>query len=147
MKNIYILIIILLVSSCNKTDQKNTTNSEPFLIKNIELLKTNNYTTPIKTFINYANKNAKEAITIKKNNIKSALKKAKKHRYSAIVVGTHTIVKLIDFDDCKESGKWGTCMPKAEGYIKKGSLNYKKDYVNNIIGIPDNQERKLYLFE
>jgi hypothetical protein len=37
-------------------------------------------------------------------------------------------------------------MPKCEGYIKKGKLNYKSNYMNNIIGIPDNQERVAYFF-
>ena len=37
-------------------------------------------------------------------------------------------------------------MPKAEGYIKKGSLNYNNDFANNIIGVPDNQKRIMYLF-
>jgi len=37
-------------------------------------------------------------------------------------------------------------MPHAEGYIKKGGLTYKKDYINNIIGLPDAQERTMYLF-
>ena len=37
-------------------------------------------------------------------------------------------------------------MPTVEGYIKKGKLNYKKDFMNNVIGIPDKQERVAYFF-
>ena len=48
--------------------------------------------------------------------------------------------------DCIQSGSWGACMPYAKGYIKKGSLIEKEDYINNIIGIPDSQLRKVYLF-
>lgn len=148
MKFIYTLILLTIFSSCKETNNQNTSiETEDRLIKDIKILNSESYKTPIKTFVSFANKNAKEAITISKDNIKKALKKAEKHKYSAIVVGNHTIVKIIDFNDCKMSGKWGVCMPKAEGYIKKSVLNYKNDYINNIIGIPDNQERKLYLFE
>ena len=37
-------------------------------------------------------------------------------------------------------------MPFVEGYIKKGKLNYKKDYMNNVIGTPDGQQRVAYFF-
>jgi hypothetical protein len=147
MKFLYLFLILTLISGCKETNkQKVDVENNSVLIKDIKLLKSENYKTPIQTFISFANKNAKEAITITKSNIKSALKKAEKHKYSAIVVGKHTIAKIIDFDDCSQSGKWETCMPKAEGYIKKGTLNYKNDYINNIIGLPDSQERILYLF-
>ena len=38
-------------------------------------------------------------------------------------------------------------MPKVSGYIKKGELQYQNDFMNNVIGLPDNQERYMYLFE
>jgi hypothetical protein len=37
-------------------------------------------------------------------------------------------------------------MPYVEGYVKKGELQPKADYANNIIGLPDTQERIMYLF-
>ena len=64
-----------------------------------------------------------------------------------IIVANHTVIKITDFNDCKPSASWGTCMPMAEGYIKKGVLQHEKDYCNNIIGLPDNQKRTLYLFD
>ncbi len=148
MKFLYPFIVLILISSCKEANnKKNGTDSSSNLIEDIKLLNSEDYITPVQTFIDFANNNAKQAITINKSNIKDALKKAKKHKFSAIVVGAHTVIKIIDFNDCKQSGAWGICMPKAEGYIKKGTLNYKNDYINNIIGIPDNQHRKLYLFD
>ncbi len=147
MKILYLFLILTLFTNCKEAaKQKVDIENEPVLIKDLKLLNSENYKSPIKTFISFANKNAKETITITKSNIKSALIKAEKFKYSAVVVGKHTIAKIIDFDDCSQSGKWETCMPKAEGYIKKGTLNYKNDYINNIIGLPDSQERILYLF-
>jgi len=63
-----------------------------------------------------------------------------------VTVGFHTIVKVSDFENCIQSGFWGVCMPYAEGYIQKGSLAPQKDYLNNIIGKPDAQERMMFLF-
>ena len=84
--------------------------------------------------------------SVNKDNIKDALAKAKDFKNVVITVDNHTIVKL-DVNDCKPSSAWSACMPKAEGYIKKGDLVYQNDYANNIIGLPDGQERLLFLFD
>ena len=82
-----------------------------------------------------------------KNNIETVLTEAKTYKNCVIITGNHTIVKILDFDDCKQSSSWGYCMPTAEGYIKKGELVSQEDYINNIIGRPDAQKRTVYLFE
>ena len=38
-------------------------------------------------------------------------------------------------------------MPYAEGYIQKGKLIPQSDYINNIIGRPDLQQRVMFLFQ
>jgi len=35
----------------------------------------------------------------------------------------------------------------GEGYVQKSGLTNKNDYLNNIIGIPNSQERKVYFFK
>jgi hypothetical protein len=146
MKKILIITSLLLLISCKK--EKNQTNNNTIsLIKDIKVLNNKTYKTPIKTFNEYASINADKTIRLTKENIKSTLEKAKEYSSCAIVVGNHTVVKIINLNDCKQSRAWAACMPKAEGYIKKGKLNYKKEYANNIIGIPDSQERMVYLFK
>ena len=69
-----------------------------------------------------------------------------KHAIDAIISGNHTIITVIDYDNCKQSASWGACMPFTEGYIKKGKLEHQEDYMNNIVGLPDSQKRTAYLF-
>jgi hypothetical protein len=84
---------------------------------------------------------------VSKKNIKKVLIKSKEYSNCVIVTGNHTIVKILSFDNCQQSGSWKACMPTVEGYIKKGKLNYKKDFMNNVIGKPDKQERVAYFFK
>ena len=102
---------------------------------------------PLVTVSGLAAEKAAKSIEITKENIESALATAKSYKTSIIIVGRHTIVKIIDLSDCVQSGAWGTCMPKGVGYIQKaGVLIEKEGYINNIIGIPDGQKRTLFLF-
>ena len=102
---------------------------------------------PIDSFNKIATSKASKTIKVNKENIESSLAEAAKHKHCVITVGMHTIVKVSDLENCIHSGSWGTCMPYGEGYIQKGSLLPYKDYINNIIGRPDEQERTMYLFE
>jgi len=148
MKIIKLCILLILITSCSKTNkQENTNTTESRALKNIKTLDHKENKTPIISFKKFANSEADKSITLVKRNIASSLIKAKEYKYCIITVGTHTIVKVLDFKNCKQSASWGTCMPTAEGYIKKGALKYKKDYINNIIGLPDNQDRTMYLFK
>jgi hypothetical protein len=102
---------------------------------------------PITSVNLIATENAKKTIVLTKDNIKEALQEAQQYKSNLITVGNHTIVKITDFSNCSHSGSWGTCMPYGEGYIQKGELIRMNDYINNIIGKPDDQVRTLYLFE
>lgn len=157
----YVLILVLALSCKNNQKEKvdtkvesttqntekdaETTTNLPFLI-DIKSLEKDTSANPIETFKTKATNLATEVIKLNKDNIKDALTKAKDFKNVVITVDNHTIVKL-DVNDCKPSGAWSACMPKAEGYIKKGDLAYQNDYANNIIGLPDGQERLLFLFD
>ena len=162
MKHLAYVLILVLAFSCKdnqkeKVDTKvesTTQNTEkdtettadlPFL-KDIKSLEKDTSANPIETFKTKATNLATEVIKLNKDNIKDALTKAKDFKNVVITVDNHTIVKL-DVNDCKPSGAWSACMPKAEGYIKKGDLAYQNDYANNIIGLPDDQERLMFLFD
>ena len=79
-------------------------------------------------------------------NIKEVLIKSRDYANCVITTGNHTIVKIESMDNCQQSGSWKACMPYVKGYVKKGKLNYKADYMNNVIGIPDGQQRIAYFF-
>ena len=169
MKHITIVLLCIIALSCKeekkqiatpKNTKTETTTSNQKKIKlvqtvdktvniafleNIKSLKNDTSRNPIATFKTEASTSAKEIISLNKANISAALDKAKNFKYAVITVEDHTIVKL-DLHDCKPSGSWSACMPKAEGYIKKGELIYQNDYANNIIGLPGRQDCQLYLF-
>jgi len=147
MKIIKLSILIILITSCTKNSKlENTDTPEYNALENIKALDDKENKTPIISFKKFADSEADKSILLSKKNIASSLIKAKEYKYCIITVGAHTILKVLDLKNCKQSGLWGTCMPIAEGYIKKGSLKYQKDFINNIIGLPDNQERIMYLF-
>lgn len=101
---------------------------------------------PIVAFQEAAAETADKVITLDKDNIKEVLEEASEYKHCVITTEDHTIVLIDDLGDCKTSGSWEACMPHAEGYIKKGDLEFQDDYANNIIGRPDDQERTVYLF-
>ncbi|MCK4678142.1 MAG: hypothetical protein KAT48_08435 [Bacteroidales bacterium] len=140
------LILAMNFTAINAQDTKANTIKE-FLTDVISLENERvSSDTPIKSFNEIAKTKAAKTIIITKENIKESLTEAKDYKYCVITVGLHTIVKVSDFENCIQSGSWGTCMPYAEGYIQKGSLVPQKDYLNNIIGRPDAQERMMFLF-
>ncbi len=152
-KSILFIFITALVISCvdEKAKKKEKLAASPILafLDDVNTLENKDITgkTPIISFKESAKANADKTIIITKENIKSALLTAKEYKHAVIIVENHTVVKITDLNNCKDSGSWAACIPFAEGYIKKGTLNYKKDYANNIIGRPDTQERILYLFK
>lgn len=135
--------------SCNEAKTEVQATSDAVVIaflEDVTALEKEKGANPIADFKALSLKNAVDSININKDNIKDALAKAKNYKHSVVIVDNHTIVKLVDVNDCKASGSWGACMPMGEGYIKRGALNYKKDYINNIIGLPDAQTRSVYFF-
>ncbi len=169
MKNILFIALVTVVFACNsekktnnetqenhipkaKTEAKTNVNSNSvgmvsnFLldVKALETIKGEN---PIALFQKLAADKASKVLTVSKDNIESILSLAKTYKNCVITTGDHTIVKIVDINNCKPSGSWGACMPFANGYIKKGDLMFQEDYINNIIGIPDSQVRHVYFFD
>lgn len=103
---------------------------------------------PITSFKQLAQDNAAEIIKITHKNIKLALSEAKRFRHCLIIVENHTLIRIVDYEDCSPSNCWAACMPLSRAYIQKaGLLNEKNDYLNNVLGCPDTQKRMIYLFK
>ena len=102
---------------------------------------------PIASFVEIAENMADKKIVINEDNIVEVLNISKDYSSCVVVTENHTIVKIIDYNDTQKSGSWKAHMPKASGYIKRsGSLSYENDYMNYIIGVPDDQKRVAYFF-
>jgi len=150
---IYLLFFaLILIFGCNsKTDlkpegEKKQDNIVSKFLCDVKSLESDTNTNPIVAFKELADEIAEDKIILSKKNIKKVLIKSKEFSNCVIITGNHTIVRIISFDNCQQSGSWKACMPAVEGYIKKGKLNFKKDFMNNVIGIPDKQERVAYFF-
>ncbi|GAF05420.1 hypothetical protein [Saccharicrinis fermentans] len=102
---------------------------------------------PISSFNKIAYDQADKSITLTKENMASALSEAVAYKACFISVGTYTLVKVTDFNKKVMSGSWGCKLPFGEGYIQKGTLLHKEDYLNNIIGVPSSQRRMMFLFK
>lgn len=152
-KILFFTLLLIITVSCGdeKSKKEDQLKVHPLLavLDDVTVLKDQTVAgkNPIVSFNAFGKAQADKTITITKSNIKTALEEAKNYSHAIITVKDHTIVKIKDLNNCKNSGVWATCIPFAEGYIKKGSLNYKEDYANNIIGRPDAQERLLFLFK
>lgn len=149
MRNIILSLFVIFIFSCNSNTKENAssnTNIVADFLNDISSLEDIEGKNPIVLFQESAENKADKIISLSKDNIKDVLDKAKEFKYCVVIVGDHTILKIEDLEDCKQSGSWAACMPSVEGYIKKNELVYQEDYMNNIIGLPDGQSRTAYLF-
>lgn len=146
-----VLLLAILLASCSNNSPENTAEKQEdyvgLFLNQPEKFGQKTEGNPIETFTAQAEKDADKSIKFTKGNIGDALKKAQKYNYAVVVAGNHTIIRLVDFDDCQQSGSWDACMPKGKGYIKRGEMESQNDYINNLIGKPDGQKRVLYLFK
>ncbi len=150
MKKVLTLIVVsLFLVGCGNSSKNldNQYNIVTEFLTDISSLENDTIKRPIDDFKTLANEIADKKIVFNADNIKKVLVKARDYSYCVIVTANHTIVKIDNLDDCQQSGSWKACMPKCSGYIKKGKLNSKSDYMNNVIGRPDDQERVAYYFE
>ncbi len=105
-----------------------------------------NQGTPIADIKTLAAEQAAVTKDLTKESVKEVLETAKDYHFCVITVGEHTIARITDLEYTQMSGSWATAMPMGEGYVQKNGLNLKNDFLNNIIGIPNSQERKVYFF-
>lgn len=102
---------------------------------------------PIQSINELAKETADTLIFITRDNMNDAMKTAKKYKNAFITVEDHTILKIIDYDNAIISGSWATKMPYGKGYVKKSmQVTFREDHINYIIGLPDNQIRRLFLY-
>lgn len=144
MKKLTFILGIFLAISCSSNKKENIVT---LFIEDTKSLEKNENSRPIIEFLKVANKLADKKIVLNKQNIKESLLLAKKYKSYIISVEDHTLVKINNLENNKASGSWSTSMPFGEGYIQKGTLIYKEEYINNIIGSPDSQERIMFLFK
>jgi hypothetical protein len=102
---------------------------------------------PISQLAKVAAEKADKIISLNKTNMAESLNEARKYSKVLIIVGTHTLIKIKDFDDCQKSTAWDACMPKGVCLTQKGGdFEKETDYINNLIGLPDGQNRTMFLF-
>ena len=147
MKTTLTILIVLLGLNLSYAQESKSETIKTFL-KDVISLENESMSdgTPIASFNEIAKAKATKTIELSKENIKASLADAKNYKHCVITVGIHTIVLIANLDDCSQSGAWGACMPLADGYVQKGALSFKTDYIKNIIGRPDAQVRNMYLF-
>jgi len=140
------VLVIGLFVNVNCQNSKDATIKE--FVKGISAFDNEKFSAhePIKSFNDAAKKIAAKTLSVTKSNITTILLEAKNYKHAIITVGNHTIVKISDFEKCSPSTAWSVCMPKGEGYIQKGGMESKSDFINNIIGSPDSQTRTIYFF-
>jgi hypothetical protein len=154
MKNLSFILLAIILFSCGNSENNSGSNSDTDVnaeivtdfLKNVKSLEKIEEGNPIEAFSASAKEVADATFSLEKGGAEDLFETAKGYAHCVIVVEDHTIVKIEDFDDCKQSGSWATCMPMGKGYVKRGDLDSEKDYINNIIGTPDDKERTVYLF-
>jgi hypothetical protein len=138
------LLAILILNVMHSTAQENKAETMKQFVKDIPSLASEKITT-IDGLVEASKKKASKTIVLTKDNIAESLKEAN-GKTCIIVVEKHTFVKFSDTKKCNTSGSWGACMPYGEGYIQNVNLKSVNDYINNIIGKPDTQNRTLFIF-
>lgn len=146
-----VLPLALLLAGCGNNANENTIEEQEdhvsLFLNQFQKFGQKTEGNPIETFTAHAERDADKRMELTKGNIEDALKTAQKFNYAVVVTENHTIIRLVDFEDCQQSGSWGACMPKGKGYIKRGEMESQNDYINNLMGKPDKQKRVLYLFK
>ena len=152
MKTLSYLTLAILFVACGSqnSSQSNANEAETTIVSdflaNIKSLKSVEDANPIVAFKEAAENEADATYSLTKKNIADIIETGQGFSKCVVTAGEHTIVLITDFNECQESGSWATCMPMGKGFVKRGDLDYEEDYLNNIIGTPDNQERTVYFF-
>ena len=144
----FIIILSMVYSLSSQAQNTKITVLKEFIsdIINFEG-KTLNEDQPIISINSMARETAAEVIIITRENINLALIEAKTFKHCLIISNHHTLIRILNIEDCSPSNLWGTSMPLSRAYIQKnGTLHKKKDHLNNLIGRPDSQVRTMYLF-
>lgn len=147
MKKLLPLLVLLFLFSCSDQTKPSSGEIVNDFLDNPKSLEKIQESNPIIAFQKEADQVADKVSRLNSSNIGEVLEEAKNFKHCVITVENHTIVSLGTLKDCENSGSWGECMPFGEGYIKRGDLVFQSDYINNIIGRPDDKERMVYYFQ
>ncbi len=149
MKTNFILLLLVSIFALNSNAQQAKDEVIKEFTSNVVSYENEevNIYSPISSFNKIAYKQAAKSIVLTKDNMAASLEEAAGYKTCIITVGVHTIVKVTDMNKKIMSGSWGCKIPYGEGYVQKGNLNKKEDYLNNIIGVPNSQRRMMYLFK
>jgi hypothetical protein len=150
MKNYSTLFLLLLFVVCISCSQNNKPDKLKGFVEDSMQIDPEELSgsEPISQLAKVAAEKADKTISITKTNISQSLDEARNYRKVLIIIGSHTLIKIKSFDDCQKSTAWGACMPKGMCLTQKnGDFEKETDYINNLIGLPDNQSRKMFLFK
>lgn len=139
---------ILMIAALNAQEQSKAETLKTFLdgLITVQADEINQHE-PLVTIREMASSGADKTIQLTRENIGTSLNELDDYSDAIIIVGKHTIARITNTDDCRQSGAWGACMPMGNGFVQKqGQLISHDNYINFIIGVPDSQERTLYLF-
>lgn len=153
MKKLILLLVVASLASCNSDSgssngEGNKSIAFRFMDNPAVLLEVEG--NPIITLKENAEATADEVLSLDRANVKEVIAGMKNSSSWLIIVGDHTAVRSVKGAeaDCKVSGSWGECMPLVEGYVRSdGAMKAHGDYMNNVIGLPDDQERWVFLYE
>ncbi len=106
-----------------------------------------NESRPVSGIIQISARQADTVFFLTKGNVNNVMKQAKEYKHCIIAVGTHTVVLVNSWSKVSKSGSWNYYLPYGIGYIQRGELINKEDYIKNIIGTPDSQRRTVFLFD
>ena len=149
MKKIVLIVFAALGFATCTSEEKNTGNPEmtPIVLDFLENpVSIATVTNPIESFVAGADILAVESYNLEEGNAKLMMTKVAEFKAAVVVVDNHTIALVTNNEECRTSLTWGTCMYYSRGYIKKGEMIYTEDFLNNMIGKPDDQKRTIYFF-
>lgn len=147
MKN-NIIILLFVVLGFTAKAQTNAETLQSFLSDVISFEETTlDSNRPMPKIRQMASVQSDTLFVLSKDNASEVFANTSDYKHCLVFTGSHTIVKVTDFNKRIASGSWQCKMPFGVGYIQRGDMTTKEDYINNIIGVPDAQKRVVFFFK
>lgn len=148
-KALYTLVLASTLVACsNNGDQTSSKDSLALAFATDPAMVDGMDGNPIIAIREDAQSNADESYELNVETVEQFTSDVRTFSSCVVIVEDHTIVRVENSEDCTNSGSWGTCMPMAEGFVRRdGYMLPQDDYINNIIGKPDESLRTVFLFK